>query len=283
MKLTLKIILLTFVYLVLFIVFSATFITDAPPAPEDQEQWTLPGMVLVAFVDTLILVQLIRMAAWSGWRLAIALMLGFYGVVTFMSQIESLWFADALGIPMSLIPGLFLFHIPVTLIFIPFAIWLLGKWSTPQEAASFSLQLPAQEWLWKMALIALVYLVLYFGFGFFVAWQNPDLQQMYSRPEGQWAFRGELLFPWQILRGVLWGVLVVIVMRSLKGSAWSIAIMMGLLLALPMNIVHILPNPFMPIPGVRLSHFIETATSNFIFGVVIVKILLIHNRHNSKG
>jgi hypothetical protein len=30
----------------------------------------------------------------------------------------------------------------------------------------------------------------------------------------------------------------------------------------------------MPDPSVRLSHFIETATSNFIFGIVITQLVL---------
>lgn len=274
MKLILKALLLTVVYLILYITFSGLLIRDAPPAPAGQEQWTLPGLLLVALVQTLVLVQMIRMAAWSGWRLTVAMMVGFYGVIIFMSQIESLWFAGALGIPLSMVASLFIFHIPVTLLFVPLAVRIMGKWQATGQTASYALQLPWQEWVWKLGLIAILYLILYFGFGYFVAWQNPDLQQMYARPEGAWAFRAELLIPWQVLRGVLWGVIAVIVLRSLQGGKWALALMIGVLFALPMNIVHILPNPYMPIPGVRLSHFIETTTSNFILGVVTVYILL---------
>lgn len=280
MKLVLKILLLTLVYFILYMVFSGLLIHDAPPPPAGQEAWTLPGMVVVSLVNSLVLVQLIRMAAWSGWRLALVLMVGFYGVTTFMSQNESWWFADALGIPKAMIAAFFIAPIPLTLLFVPFAVWLLGRWHGPQSAASYPLRMSVQEWAWKLGLIAVVYVALYFSFGYLVAWQNPDLQHMYNRPEGQWAFRNEFIIPWQLLRGVLWGLLVVIVMRALKGGAWPIAIMMGVLLALPMNIAHILPNPYMPIPGVRLSHFIETATSNFILGVLIVKILLIQTNKN---
>ena len=63
-------------------------------------------------------------------------------------------------------------------------------------------------------------------------------------------------------------------LRMSKGSAWQIALIAGLLLALPMNIGHVIPNPIMPDPSVRLSHFIETATSNFIFGMVITYLVL---------
>ncbi|MDH5360345.1 MAG: hypothetical protein OEX03_07260 [Gammaproteobacteria bacterium] len=275
MKLLLKIILLVVIYFILFALASGLFATGTtPPMTAEQEAMAVPGMLVVALVHTLIIVQLIRMSALHGWRLSLVLMLGFYGVTTFMSQNESLWFAPALGIPYEVIPGFFLSHIPVVLIFMPLAVWLLGRWSGEELAPSFVLQMPVQEWVWKLALIALAYLVLYFSFGFLIAWQNPELQQMYNRPEGQWVFRQELLIPWQILRGVLWGLLAVVILRMLRGSFWSVAVMIGIYFALPMNIYHILPNPYMPIPGVRLSHFIETASSNFILGLVVCKILL---------
>jgi hypothetical protein len=53
----------------------------------------------------------------------------------------------------------------------------------------------------------------------------------------------------------------------------------ALLLAIPMNIGHILPNALIPSASVRLSHLIETASSNFVFGLVIVWLL--HRQHVS--
>jgi hypothetical protein len=35
----------------------------------------------------------------------------------------------------------------------------------------------------------------------------------------------------------------------------------------------ILANPLMPVASVRLSHMIETASSTFIFGVIVVWVL----------
>jgi hypothetical protein len=62
------------------------------------------------------------------------------------------------------------------------------------------------------------------------------------------------------------------VIRMTRGTRWQIAVVVGLLLALPMNMFHAMPNDVMA-PSVRLSHFIETATSNFIFGMVITAVL----------
>jgi hypothetical protein len=52
-----------------------------------------------------------------------------------------------------------------------------------------------------------------------------------------------------------------------------------LLFSVPQNVVHILANPLMPIASVRLSHMIETASSTFLFGLIVVWLL--HREHHS--
>jgi hypothetical protein len=42
--------------------------------------------------------------------------------------------------------------------------------------------------------------------------------------------------------------------------------------------VHLIPNPLMP-PSVQWSHFIETASSNFIYAVILT--WLMYRRHSS--
>jgi hypothetical protein len=74
-----------------------------------------------------------------------------------------------------------------------------------------------------------------------------------------------LLLPLQIIRSALWVLFALPVIRMTRGPAWQIAVLVGLLFALPMNIGHFIPNPIMPDPSVRLSHFIETTSSNFIY------------------
>ncbi len=43
-------------------------------------------------------------------------------------------------------------------------------------------------------------------------------------------------------------------------------------IALPMNMFHAIPNDLMT-SSVRLSHFIETASSNWIFGLLVTGVL----------
>jgi hypothetical protein len=50
-------------------------------------------------------------------------------------------------------------------------------------------------------------------------------------------------------------------------------LVVGLMFSVPQNIGHILPNSLIPLNSVRLSHMIETASSTFIFGLVVSWLL----------
>jgi hypothetical protein len=210
-----------------------------------------------------------------------ATMFAWYGVMTIMSQIETAWFAPALNIPRSLAVAVALQTLPLVLIFTPAAVFVWGRWhSTGTEPETRArLPLTATEWLWKLALIAVLYLVLYFGYGYIVAWQNPTLRALYGEGMNQEVFNFALLIPLQLVRSALWVLFALPVMCMARGPVWQVALLVGLLYALPMNIAHAVPNPIMPDASVRLSHFIETATSNFIFGFLVTELLSWRSRH----
>ena len=52
-----------------------------------------------------------------------------------------------------------------------------------------------------------------------------------------------------------------------------IALIVGLVLSVPQNIGHILPNSLIPLNSVRMSHLIETASSTFVFGLIVTWLL----------
>jgi len=62
---------------------------------------------------------------------------------------------------------------------------------------------------------------------------------------------------------------VYIVIRGTRLPLWQTALLIGLLLSVPQNIGHLIPNPIIPLNSVRISHMIETAFSTFVFGVVV--------------
>jgi hypothetical protein len=196
--------------------------------------------------------------------------------MTFMAQIETSWFAPAMTtihITPALLRGLFLQTVPLALIWTPLAVALLS-WGRPPVPERAALALPGSwwSWAWRLALIAVAYLGLYFGFGYVVAWQNPEVRALYDSGANPLVFASERLIPFQVLRALLWVLFALPVIRMTRGTRWQVAVVVGLLLALPMNMFHAMPNDLMT-PGVRLAHFVETTTSNFIFGLLMTWLL----------
>jgi hypothetical protein len=158
------------------------------------------------------------------------------------------------------------------------AVLILGKrkFETVDTQPDSRLVIPASEWAWKLAVIAVTYLILYFTFGYFIAWRNPAVREYYGGID-EGGFVGQMgrvlrntpwLIPFQIVRAMVWVALAVPVIRMLKGQRTEAALAVGLLFAVVMNAQILLPNPYMPEP-VRMAHLVETASSNFIFGFFI--------------
>lgn len=288
--LALRVIALTVVYLICFIVASAVTIaplTSQLPIAEDVNTAAL-YMPIVALLNTLVLSYITLRSRWHGWRLTATVFIIFYGVNTFMSQIETAAFPPVVArLPPGFLTGLFVMGIIQAALFAPLAVLILGKWKKEPatDEPNERLVMPASEWVWKLAVIAVAYDVLYFSFGYYVAWRNPAVQAYYGGTDPG-SFAAQLAnvmrdTPWlpffQLLRGLLWTLIALPVIRMTKGAWWEAALAVGLLFAVVMNSVQLLPNPIMP-TAVRLTHLVETATSNFIFGVIVVWLLHRHHR-----
>jgi len=79
------------------------------------------------------------------------------------------------------------------------------------------------------------------------------------------------IVPFQILRGVIWGLLAVLVVKIT--SDWKKARLVGaLLFSVLMATLLLVPSPYMPAP-IRMAHFVEVLLSNFLFGLLVVSIL----------
>lgn len=230
-----------------------------------------------------VIAYVVRRSRWSGWTLAVTLWLVLYGVTTVMPQIESAYFITRL--PAGMLPRLFVAGALVSALLAPLAVKLLGRWRQGASGESVWVRLTAREWVVRLAIVVVAYLVLYFGFGYYVAWKNEAVRAYYGGvdPGGFMAqLRAvvrdtPLLVPLQVVRALLWVAIAVPVIHMTSGPWWQAALCVALLFAVVMNTQLLLPNPYMP-QDVRLTHLVETASSNFIFGWVLVAALLWHRR-----
>ncbi len=288
----------TFRFILLYILFIVFFMAGSMavagviPANATSEPGlvsAISGLLIIALVEMLVVVALILTSRWNGWRLAISLSLAYYGAVTFMTQIETWYFLSSITVSPQLLPRLFLMGVPKAFLFIPLAVWVLGKGRAPADTSpNLKLVMPAQQWIWKLASISVVYLILYYGAGYFIAWQNPELRAFYGQPGEALPFfrhtantlrHDPMLFPFQILRALLWVLCALPIICGSKVNPWWTALLVGLLFSVPQNVGHIIANPLLPIASVRLSHMIETASSTFIFGTIVVWLL--YREHHS--
>ena len=248
---------------------------SAEPSPAEAGA-SLLGLFWVSLVETVVLtIVILRSRGW-GWKLVGAIFLAFYGVNTVVAQIESLvYLPDQL--PPGMIPQLFTVGAIQAGLFSPLAVLILGKIRRGPESPTPNprLILPAGEWAWKLAVIAIACVVLYYSFGYFVAWKNPAVQAYYggidpgsffAQIAGIWA-TSPWMFLLQALRAMLWVAFSLPVIRMHQGRPWEVAVTVGLLFAV-WTVQLLLPNPFMP-PAVARAHLVETAPFNLIFGCLV--------------
>jgi len=285
---SLRIALLTLLYIPIWILGSmaiADLIPDTPSEPGLVDDLT--GILILGLINTILIVSLIVSSRWRGWKLILVLGLAYYGSFTFITQIETWYFLSGISISPRLLLGLFIMGLPIPLFFIPLAVIICSRWKAFRiERKNTNLVIPKEQLAVKLAVIAIVYLIIYWSAGYFIAWQNPELRAFYGSP-------GEIVPFWkhtfntirstpdliilQLVRGLLFAAIAIPVIRGSTVKPWLTALLVGSLLAVP-HLAHILSNPLMPVASVRHSHMIETATSTFLFGLIIVWLL--HRKHH---
>jgi len=276
----LKVVALTIIMFLCFTVASVasglSATSPAPDSPSVDAGAVLWATLVVCLLETAVLTTVILRSRGSGWKLVGAIFLAFYGLNTVVAQIESVVFLPH-QLPQGMIPKLFAMGAITAGLFSPLAVLILGKIrrehapQTPNPRPG----LPAGAWVWKLATIAVVYLVLYFGFGYFVAWKNPAVQAYYggSDPGGFFAQMAGIwaTTPWmfllQALRALLWTAFALPVIQMHKGQSWEVSLAIALLFAVWSSQL-LLPNPYMP-ESVTRTHLVETVPSNFIFGGLV--------------
>jgi hypothetical protein len=281
----LRVIALAVIYMVLFTVASSLTsprVLAQRFTPEQMTQATA-AIPIVSLITTVMLVYLALRSRWHGWKLAGAIFVIPYALFTFLGQIELLAFpAVSSQMPEGMIRGSLISGLIVAIPFALCTVWVLGKThADPQGQPSERLLMPASEWAWKVAAGAILYVIVYFTFGYYVAWRTPGLPQFYggTDPGTFWGQLANVMrdTPWlpvfQFFRGLIWVGIGSIVVRMHKGSALEIILATGLAFTVLMNVALIFPNPFMP-ASVAHAHTIELVSSNFLYGILLSALML---------
>lgn len=281
---SLKIILLTICYIICFSVASALVGSPSKTLPPEEMQQAGMLLLVASFINILIISFPVSRSRIKGVKLMLALFFLMFGIQTFMAQIETAFFNSSLKIPSSDITNFFVTGAVSAALFAPLAVFILGKVKKISEHEEIEIQLPqsTNEWLAKLIFLGVVYTIVYVTFGYYVAWQSPAVRQLYSGSTeilGFFTHITRMLFvdnpwlgPFQIFRGMLWTGLSLLTIKIMKGKVWEVAVANGLLTGALFTSFLLLPNPYMP-QEVRMAHLLETSTSTFLFGVIIVYVL----------
>ncbi len=289
----LRLLALAVLYTVLLVAGTAT---TTPPevaallAPE-QAAAAASLLPLVGLIMALMLAYLALRSRWHGWKLAAALFIIYYVLYAFLGWIEVWAFPAVLNrMPPGMLNSMLLSALLIGLPFSLLSVWILGKTRPDPAEAQLPprLRLPVSAWIWKLAAGAVLYICVYFTFGYYVAWRTPGLPEFYGGTDPG-TFAGQLgnvlrdtpwLFALQFFRGLIWAGTGCLIIAMHKGSTWEVALATGLAFTVLMNAGMILPNPFFT-PLVQRAHTIELVTSNLLYGVLLALWMLLPVRSHA--
>ena len=295
----LRVLVLTLVLIIVFII--ATNVVGMEPAPSASAQpestpaaqaqraaSLLRPLLVYTFLVALVSAWIIQRSRWRGLKLIAALTFTFYGLMTVITQIETIVYLRA-KMPPGLIKSLFVMGAIVAVLFVPVAVLIMGKIRGPEQPPA-ERALTLKTMAARFAILALVYVVLYYLFGYYVAWQNPELRQYYSGTTELRSFYQMMRStatgtPWMLAfqfgRGLLWALFAYPVVRMLNNRRIETAGIVAALFGV-WSFVLFMPNPLMP-PSVAHSHFWETLWSDLLLGAIVGWVLAADARPTARS
>lgn len=253
----------------------ALFKVPLPETGEDASK-TLTLLFLMILLEIGVLLWAHRQLSGSKMQRFLVISTLLFGIQFVLSQIEAWAFQSAVGMSseelLQTVVGGFLFALGVS------ALLVFAQKRKVQTASGSSLiQLSIGKIL---LLVVVVYPLLYWLAGYFIAWQFQAIRHYYTGAasnEGMVAgflgFFKDGLYFLQVGRAFLWFLLAWPFLKHFRGNKLQGALMLGALFSVLHCAQLLLPNPFMP-ADIRYPHLLETASSTFIWGFVVAWMLL---------
>jgi len=228
-------------------------------------------VVLAALLQALVLAPVAARVRPGRWRVALGIGGAYWLITPLLMQIESAVFLAPV------LPDGFLLSVGISDSVVAAAAGALAavlfgrraeEAAVPHHLALLDPRVPVHAWGARLIAICAIYVVLYFLAGALIALRDPELQAFYDQI-GMPSLG--IVLGVQVLRGVLWAAAGALVLGLLDAGRRTGAVLVGLVFALPVTLL-LIPNPIMP-PEVRSTHFVEVASSNFLFGLATAWIL----------
>lgn len=251
---------------------------DAASLPREQGSaalWLLLSIFLQVAVWSFVILRSCR----HGWRLCATVFVVFFGLTGVLSQIEMIVFvprafSTGVGGRMALV------NLATCASFAVVAVTFFGRWragATVVESA-MPIRFSPTSWVWRLAVAACAYVVLYLTFGYLLIWQNPLARDFYASmgvgsSSGGTTITNTMsslaaIVLLQVGRSFLFVALAIPILRMTTGGRAAGALAVALLFGVVFPAQLLVPNPWMP-DIVRYLHLVETGVSTFIFGLIV--------------
>ena len=232
----------------------------------------------VCIVNSLLLGLMIwQTRSYKGALRWMALVLYVWVVQFLLTQMETWFFVEGLVMSNAQILSIVIAGAVMSLVTVSTGILVAAKMNKADLKRRFSFRVNRWRPLWPplLALTCIVYPLIYFTFGYFVAWQNEAVRMFYTHSAVLNSFFVETakaiadgVYLYQVLRAGIWVMVSLPLIVMLQRERFKQYILMGALSALP-SVQLFIPNPYMP-ADVAMAHFVETSISNFLWGITIV-------------
>ena len=271
--------LLTIVYFVSWMIgMMIAFALFPADMPADPSGFDLK-IILVSFLHASVLYAFLYYSRTGGWTLFATLVLVSYGLSFFITQVETIWFNETIGMDRQVLNALLTGGLIASIIFSASAVVISGKRITKV----FPVNLPVihinRVLLW-IFLIILIWPMIYFIAGYFIAWQFADVRVFYSGTDELKSFAEMMqanieggLYLFQVLRSFIWILIALLIHYSLKEQSVFLQMLLtGALFSFLGSSQLLLENPLMP-ETVRYVHLLETFVSTYFWGAVLAYVL----------
>lgn len=152
------------------------------PGESDQSEslYSLLALFGLCILNSIMVVWYTNRTVLTGTKLFTNIFILIFCIMSAMTQIETIFFNSSIKMPPQIIALTVFVGAVVGTISGMYAIRI--KMKLKQASSNIDLQVVSlKEGLGKIALLSVIYLIFYFLFGYYIAWQFPEIREFYSK------------------------------------------------------------------------------------------------------